>query len=136
MNFANTLVTNVTANQDTNMAVLAMLEMDVNQAVQYHVYEVAFGDKMIFCCLSGGVIEDNEIQFTPIGLGAFEAMTNIKTEVEFEYFADEINKSNGNISDQIEEIFTRVPNNARVCLIGDITGELKDELSKYFKLLH
>lgn len=136
MNFANTLVTNVTANQDTNMAVLAMLEMDVNQAVQYHVYEVAFGDKMIFCCLSGGVIEDNEIQFTPIGLGAFEAMTNIETEVEFEYFADEINKSNGSISDQIEEIFTRVPNNARVCLIGDITGELKDELSKYFKLLH
>ena len=136
MSFANTLVTNVTANQDTNIAVLEMLKMDVNQDVQYHVYEVAYEDKKIFCCLSGGVIEDNQIQFTPVGLGAFEAMTNIKTEAEFEYFADEINKANGSISTQIEEIFARVPNNARVCLIGDITGELKDELSKYFKLLH
>ncbi len=136
MNFANTLVTNVTANQDTNIAVLEMLEMDTTQKVQYHVYEVAFEDKKIFCCLSGGVIEDNEIQFTPIGLGAFEAMTNIEAEAEFEYFADEINKANGEISEQIEQIFTRVPNNARVCLIGDITGELKEELSKYFKLLH
>jgi hypothetical protein len=136
MSFANTLVTNVTANQDTNIAVLEMLNMDVNQNVQYHVYEVAFEDKKIFCCLSGGFIEDNEIQFTPVGLGAFEAMTNIQTDTEFEYFADEINKANGSIATQIEEIFARVPNNARVCLIGDIVGELKDELSKYFKLLH
>lgn len=136
MNFANTLVTNVTANPDTNVAVLEMLEMDTNQNVQYHVYEVAYKEKKIFCCLSGGVIENNEIQFTPVGLGAFEAMTNIPADIEFEYYADEINTANGSISEQIEAIFEKVPNNARVCLIGDITGELKSELSHYFKLLH
>ena len=135
MNFANTLVTNVTANPDTNEAVLEMLEMDVNQDVQYHVYEVAFNEKKIYCCLSGGVIENNEIQFTPVGLGAFEAMTNIESTIEVEYFADFID-SNSSIEEQLNTIFGNVPNNARVCLVGDITGELKSALSKFFRLLH
>lgn len=135
MNFANTLVTNVTANPETNVAVLEMLEMDTTQDVQYHVYEVAFEGKKIFCCLSGGVVENNEIQFTPIGLGAFEAMTNIESEAEIEYFADAIDK-NSSIEAQLKTIFGNVPNNARVCLVGDITGELKAELATHFKLLH
>ncbi len=135
MNFANTLVTNVTANPETNAAVLEMLEMDTNHEVQYHVYEVAYGEKKIYCCLSGGVIEDNQIQFTPVGLGAFEAMTNIEDEAGVEYFADAID-TQSSVSEQLHEIFSKVPNNARVCLVGDITGSLKAELADHFKLLH
>lgn len=135
MNFANTLVTNVTANPETNAAVLEMLEMDVNQEVQYHVYEVAYGEKKIYCCLSGGVIEDNEIQFTPVGLGAFEAMTNIEDNDAVEYFADAID-TNSSVTEQLHQIFSKVPNNARVCLIGDITGVLKADLAAHFRLLH
>ena len=136
MSFNQSLVTNVTANQDTNAAILEMLELAQDQVVQYHVYEVAYKAKRIFCCLSGGVIENNEIQFTPVGLGAFEAMTNIYTEREPEYFAEQIVIAGGNLSAQIEEVFERVPNDARVCFVGDINGELKAELGKYFTLLH
>ena len=135
MNFANTLVTNVTANPETNAAVLEMLEMDTSRDVQYHVYEVAFNEKKIYCCLSGGVIENNEIQFTPVGLGAFEAMTNIEDGTDIEYFADAID-TNSSVTEQLNEIFSNVPNNARVCLVGDITGALKAELSDHFRLLH
>lgn len=135
MNFANTLVTNVTANPETNAAVLEMLEMDTSRDVQYHVYEVAYNEKKIYCCLSGGIIENNEIQFTPVGLGAFEAMTNIEDGVEVEYFADAID-TNSSVTEQLHEIFSKVPNNARVCLVGDITGALKAELSDHFRLLH
>ncbi len=135
MNFANTLVTNVTANPETNAAVLEMLEMDINQDIQYHVYEVAYGEKKIYCCLSGGVVENNEIQFTPVGLGAFEAMTNIEDGVTGEYYADAID-TNTSVTEQLHQIFSKVPNNARVCLIGDITGALKAELAAHFKLLH
>lgn len=135
MNFANTLVTNVTANPETNAAVLEMLEMDTTHDVQYHVYEVAYNEKKIYCCLSGGVIENNEIQFTPVGLGAFEAMTNIEADADAEYYADAID-SNTSVTEQLHEIFSKVPNNARVCLIGDITGALKAELADHFRLLH
>jgi len=136
MSFYQSLVTNVTANQDTNAAILDILELEQGQEVQYHVYEVAYKEKRIFCCLSGGVIENNEIQFTPVGLGAFEAMTNITAEQEPEYFAEHIVVEGGNLSAQIEEVFERVPNDARVCFVGDINGELKDELGRYFTLLH
>jgi len=136
MSFEQSLVTNVTANQDTNAAILEMLELAQDQVVQYHVYEVVYNDKRIYCCLSGGVIENNEIQFTPVGLGAFEAMTNISTEQAPEYFAEQILVQDGDVASQVEDVFGRVPNDARVCFVGDINGELKNELGKYFTLLH
>ncbi len=135
MAFSQVLLSDVTANQDTNQAILEMLDINENHELQYHVYEVAFGDKQIFCCLSGGVIENNEIQFTPVGLAAFEALTNVKKENECEYFADFIDTA-ANISEQIETVFNRVPSGSKVCFIGDITGELKSELSKYFTMVH
>lgn len=137
MAFSQVLLSDVTANHDTNKVILDMLEMDERHELQYHVYEVAYGAKQIFCCLSGGEVENNEIQFTPVGLAAFEALTNVKSDGEVEYFAEYISESNAeNLAQQIEEVFDRVPNGARVCFVGDITGALKDELGKYFTLLH
>ncbi len=135
MAFSQVLLSDVTANKDTNDAILAMLELDKDLDLQYHVYEIAYGSKKLFCCLSGGEIVDNEIVFTPIGLAAFEALTNVNTDSEAEYFADFVSNDE-DIAEQLEVIFNRVPDGAKVCLVGDITGELKDELSKYFTLLN
>ena len=136
MSFAQVLLTNVTANQDTNDEILSMLELEQNQELQYHVYEVAYKHKRIFCCLSGGVIENNEIQFTAVGLAAFEALTNIIAQQPPEYFAEQIDLNTGDLATQIEEVFERVPNDARVCFVDDINGKLREELGKYFTLVH
>jgi hypothetical protein len=136
MSFAQVLLTNVTANNDTNKAILNMLELPEEKEVQYHVYEVAYNEKQLFCCLSGGLIDNNEIQFTPVGLGAFEAMTNIQTESEPEYFAEFISLENGDLWAQIEEVFERVPDQSRICFVGDLNDDLKLQLAKYFTLVH
>lgn len=136
MSFAQVLLTNVTANQDTNHAILEILELEKDQQVQYHVYEVAYFEKQIFCCLSGGVIEDNEIQFTPVGLGAFEALTNIADDESSEYFAEQIELTEDGIAAQIEAVFSRVPDKSRVCFIGNLNDEMQNELGKYFTLVH
>lgn len=136
MAFSQTLLTDVTANEDTNKEILSMLDMDERHDVQYHVYEVNYEGKKVFCCLSGGLIENNEIQFTAVGLAAFEAMTNIQSDTEANYFAEQISIDSDDLAEQIEQVFARVPNEARVCFVGDITGELKDELAKYFTLVH
>ena len=135
MAFSQVLLNDVTANQDTNAAILKMLEVDENHALQYHVYEVAYGTKQIFCCLSGGHIENNEIQFTAVGLAAFEALTNVERGEEPTYYAEHIDTS-ADVAEQIESVFDSVPSGARICFVGDITGELKDQLSKYFTLIH
>lgn len=136
MAFSQTLLTDVTANADTNQAILTMLEMDEQHELQYHVYHIQYEGKNIYCCLSGGVIENNEIQFTAVGLAAFEAMTNIQTETEAVYYAEQISQDEGELSDQIEQVFQKVPDGSRVCFVGDITGEMRDELEKYFTLIH
>ena len=135
MAFSQVLLSNVTANQDTNNDILEMLDINETHDLQYHVYEIAFGSKKLFCCLSGGHIVDGKIEFTPIGMAAFEALTNVEADGEVEYFADEINTEES-IETQLEAVFDRVPDGSKVCFIGDITGELKDSLSKYFTLLH
>jgi len=138
MSFAQVLLTNVTANQDTNLAILEMLDLQQadEKEIQYHVYEVSYEGKKIFCCLSGGVIENNEIQFTPVGLAAFEAMTNIEAEQDAEYFAEQIDLDAGELSSQIEDVFSRVPDQARVCFVGNLDDKLQSELGKYFTLVH
>lgn len=136
MSFAQVLLTNVSANQDTNQAILEILELETDQEVQYHVYEVAYHTKRIYCCLSGGVIEDNEIQFTPVGLGAFEALSNIDDDESSEYFAEQIELDAEGIAAQIEAVFERVPNNSRVCFVGNLNEEMRNELGKYFTLVH
>ncbi|GAB2995642.1 hypothetical protein [Psychrosphaera aestuarii] len=135
MAFSQVLLSDVTANKDTNQAILELLDINESHDLQYHVYEIAFGDKQIFCCLSGGSIENGVIEFTPVGLAAFEALTNVKEISDTEYFADYISTEE-NIAEQIETVFSRVPNGAKVCFVGDITGELKEELSKYFTMIH
>lgn len=135
MAFSQVLLSDVTANKDTNQAILELLDINESHDLQYHVYEIAYGDKQIFCCLSGGIIENGVIEFTPVGLAAFEALTNVKEISDTEYFADFISTEE-NIAEQIETVFSRVPNGAKVCFVGDITGELKEELSKYFTMIH
>lgn len=136
MSFTQELMNDVTANQDTNQAILDMLEIDENHELRYHIYQVVFEGKTIHCCLSGGVIENNEIQFTAVGLAAFEALTNIESEnKDIEYYAEVI-EPGSDLCEQLESVFAKVPNGARVCFLGDITGELKAELGNYFTLLH
>ncbi|WP_199608850.1 hypothetical protein [Flocculibacter collagenilyticus] len=133
MAFSSELITNVSASDETNNDILQMLGIDHDGEVQYHVYKTQLDDKSVFCCLSGGVIEDNEIVFTPVGLGAFEALTNVNSNNQ-DYFAEELHVDNGPIKEQVEEILQRVPENAKVCFLGDITGELKEDIGKIFNL--
>ena len=128
------LMTDISASQETNQEILAMLGMQEHTgAVQYHVYHTMVDDKEVYCCLSGGIVENNEITFTPIGLGAFEALTRINPE-QADYFAEELKISNGSIKAQVEEVLMKVPAKAKVCFIGDMTGELKESIAELFPL--
>ncbi|MBE0364927.1 hypothetical protein PULV_a3219 [Pseudoalteromonas ulvae UL12] len=128
------LMTGVTASPETNQEILTMLGMQEHQGdIQYHVYHTIADNKEVYCCLSGGVVENNEIMFTPVGLGAFEALTRIKPEQE-QYFAEELKIENGSIKAQIEEILAKVPDQSKVCFIGDMTGDLKESIAELFPL--
>jgi hypothetical protein len=127
------LLTNVTASQETNKQILDMLELDHEGDIQFHVYHTQVDDKEVYCCLSGGVVENNEIVFTPIGLGAFEALSHVEVEQD-NYYAEELKVENGSIQEQIEAVFNKVPADSKVCFIGDMTGELKSSISEIFPL--
>jgi hypothetical protein len=127
------LLTNVTASEETNKELLEMLKLDHDGDIQFHVYHTQVDDKQLYCCLSGGVVENNEIVFTPIGLGAFEALTNIEVEQDT-YYAEELKVENGPIKSQVEAVLSKVPADSKVCFVGDMTGTLKLSISEIFPL--
>jgi len=63
-------------------------------------------------------------------------MTNIEAEQDAEYFAEQIDLDAGELSSQIEDVFSRVPDQARVCFVGNLDDKLQSELGKYFTLVH
>ncbi|PAJ76028.1 hypothetical protein CJF42_01975 [Pseudoalteromonas sp. NBT06-2] len=127
------LLTNVTASEETNKQILDILQLDHQGDIQFHVYHTLVDDKEIYCCLSGGIVENNEIVFTPVGLGAFEALTNVKVEQD-NYYAEELKVENGSIQAQIEAVFNKVPAESKICFVGDMTGTLKSSISEIFPL--
>ncbi|SFB77961.1 hypothetical protein [Pseudoalteromonas denitrificans] len=133
MQISNELLTDVSASQETNKQIIDMLGLKHDGDIQFHVYQTQVDDKEIYCCLSGGLVENNEIVFTPVGLGAFEALTNVKV-TEDNYYAEELKVENGSIQQQIEAVFNKVPAESKVCFIGDMTGTLKSSISKVFPL--
>ena len=133
MQITSELLTNVTASQETNKQILGMLKLEHEGDIQFHVYHKQVDDKEVYCSLSGGVVENNEIVFTPIGLGAFGALSNVQVEQD-NYNAEELKVENGPIQAQVEAVFNKVPADAKVCFIGDMTGELKSSISEIFPL--
>jgi len=134
MNITSEIISNISASVETNQSILSMLEMEHQGEVLYHVYNTLADGKQVYCCLSGGQIENNEIVFTPIGFGAFEAMTTIASDAEPQYYAEFLSTSAGPVRAQIETVLARVPEGSRVVFVGDMTGELKGEIEQVFKL--
>ncbi len=127
------LMTNISASQETNQQIVEMLGMEHDGDIQYHVYHTQADDKEVYCCLSGGLVENNEIVFTPIGLAAFEALSQV-SEQEDNFYAEELKIENGSIKSQVEAVLKKVPSFAKVCFIGDMTGDLKESIAEIFPL--
>lgn len=120
----------------TNRQVFDAIGYDVEGHVQYMVFKTRVDqDKEVYCCWSGGSVEDNVIEFTPIGKAAFEALLNTDQSDDIQLYAEKLT-SRENLKSQVEKTLKKVPNNARVCFVGDVAGELKEELPTAFGVIN
>lgn len=122
--------------EDTNKMVFESIGYDIDGHVQYMLFKTQVDkDKEVYCCWSGGNVSDNVIEFTAIGKAAFEALLNTDQSDDIQLYAEHL-QSPETMAQQVARTLKKVPNKARICFVGDVAGQLKDELPKAFGVVN
>jgi hypothetical protein len=100
------------------------LGVPADRQIALMVFETSFKDKKIYCCLSGGRIEDGEPHLTLIGRAAMEALLNLPLGDSTSLILQELLVGPTPIRDKVRAAVMRAPAGAKLCFIGDMQGEL------------
>ncbi len=93
--------------------------------VSFSVWKTKIGLKTYYICLSGGELRDGEVVFTEIGELTVEALGNLP--IPFDHHAmnfQELKIGSIPLRTQIKQTLLKLPNHSKVCLFGDMVGEL------------
>jgi hypothetical protein len=88
------------------------------------VFETTFKTKKIYCCLSGGVVENGEPKLTLIGRAALEALINLPLGDQTTLIFQELKAGPTPVREKIRAAVMRAPEGSKICFIGDMQGEL------------
>jgi len=129
--FKSEIATNATASNATNQLVLNSLGLTHEDHIQYMVMKSEIGGEQIYCALAGGEIIDNDINLTPVGTGAYEALCSVPGD-EIELYAlsddDEI------MAQQVPGILEQHASGSRLCFISSNLVERQAQIMKAFSL--
>ena len=127
--FKSEIATNAVASAETNRLVLASLGIEHHGEIQYMVIKSDIDGQEIYCALAGGEIVDNDINLTPVGTGAYEALCSLPGD-EIQLFAlsddDEI------MAQQIPGILEQQAAGSRLCFISANLVERQQQVMNAF----
>jgi hypothetical protein len=96
--------------------------------------------RRVLCCWSGGRMKPDP-EFTPLGLAAFEALMELPTCMD-DYPAikpipviRQLIVGRTPLRDKVIDAVLEAPPGARLCFMGDLTGELRGKMSPAFNCL-
>jgi hypothetical protein len=95
-----------------------------DQQIALMVFETSFKDKKIYCCLSGGDIEDGEPRLTLVGKAALEALVNLPMGDSTSLIFQQLKVGPTPVREKMRAAVMRAPAGAKLCFIGDMQGEL------------
>ncbi|NRA61410.1 MAG: hypothetical protein HRU25_10975 [Psychrobium sp.] len=129
--FKSEIATNATASQATNQLVLNSLGLEHDGQVQYMVIKSEFSGEEIYCALAGGEIVDNDINLTPVGTGAYEALDSLPGE-EIQLYA--LSDDDDIMAEQVPGIMAMQKTGSRLCFISSNLVERQTQIMKAFAM--
>jgi len=126
------MAVNAQASAETNQFVLNSLGLDEHEGhIQYMVIKSKYSEEEIYCALAGGQVTDSDINLTPVGTGAYEALCSLPGD-DVEMYAlsddDEI------MSQQIPNIIAQHKTGSRLCFISNTLVERQTQIFNAFAL--
>lgn len=129
--FKSQIVEHAAATPETNRLVVASLGLEHQGPIQYMVLKSEFSGEQIYCALAGGDIVGNDINLTPVGTGAYEALCSLPGD-EIQLFAlsddDEVMKQ------QIPGILEQQKTGSRLCFISSNLVERQQQIMNAFAM--
>lgn len=101
-----------------------VLGLSADRKLALMVFETSFKDKKIYCCLSGGSIDNGEPRLTPIGKAALEALINLPMGDNTSLVFQELKVGPTPVRDEVRAAVMRAPEGSKLCFIGDMQGGL------------
>jgi len=131
--FKSEIATNATASIETNKFVLNSLGLGDSEHIQYMVMKSEFSGQEIYCALAGGEIVNDDINLTPVGTGAYEALCSMPGD-EIEMYA--LSDDDDIMAQQVPGIIEQHTNGSRLCFISSNLVERQSQIMKAFSLSH
>ncbi|MBT4522751.1 MAG: hypothetical protein HOC23_22355 [Halieaceae bacterium] len=125
------LVSDATASDDTNQFVLESLGLEHDGPVQYMLMRSEYADQIVVCALVGGEIIGNDLNLTPVGTGAYEALCLLPGD-EVAMYA--LSDNDETMAQQIPNTIAEHKTGARLCFIGSNLVERQAQIFKAFAL--
>jgi hypothetical protein len=103
-------------------------------SVNFCVFEVTVdGDKVVYCCWSGGdITPDGEVLMSPIGEAAAEALANLPMGSNESLTICQLKIGPTPLQDKILANLRAAKPGAKLCFLGDLAGELDGKMSPAF----
>lgn len=105
-----------------------------DKSISLMVFETSFKEKKIYCCWSGGAIQDGEPKLTLVGRAALEALLNLPLGGDKALIFQELKMGATPIREKVRAAVMKAEAGAKICFIGDMQGELDGHMHKAFNL--
>jgi len=129
--FKSEIVTNAAASAETNRLVLNSLGLEHEGPIQYMVLKSEIAGEEIFSALVGGEIIGDDINLTPVGTGAYEALCSLPGE-EIQLYA--LSDDDEVMAQQIPGILEQQRSGSRLCFISSSLVERQQQIMDAFSL--
>jgi len=126
------MAVNAQASVETNEFVLNSLGLEEHDGhIQYMVIKSKFSQEEIYCAIAGGQVTDTDINLTPIGTGAYEALSSIPGD-DIEMY--ELSADDDVMAEQIPNIISQHKTGSRICFVSDNLVEREEQILTAFAL--
>lgn len=129
--FKSEIAVHARASAETDQMVLNSLGLEHEGHVQYMVIKSEFSGEEIYCALAGGEIVGHDINLTPVGTGAYEALDSIPGE-EIALYA--LSEDDDIMAQQIPGIMEQHKTGDRICFISDTLVERQAQIMQAFAM--
>jgi len=130
--FKSEIVTSAAASAETNRLVLNSLGLEHQGPIQYMVLKSDVAGEEVFSALVGGEIIGDDINLTPVGTGAYEALCSLPGE-EIQLYA--LSDDDDIMAQQIPGILEQQTNGSRLCFISSSLVERQQQIMDAFSLV-
>jgi hypothetical protein len=117
------------ASDETEQEIRKFHPTEPDQAMGFSVFEIEHKGRIFYCCWSGGKMTAEGPMFTLIGLAAFEQLQNLPMGNNGRLVIQEMKLGKTPLKEKIIALLEGTPEHSKICLLGDIEGELKGQLA-------